>query len=451
MHRTRPESSPRSRPWGTPLLLAAPLLAAVACSGSGTASSDTAAAPPIAVEAVPARSGTLPLVERLSGIARAANQVELRPEIPGIVQEVRVASGAAVRKGQALVRLRDTSQREQLEGAEAALQVAEASAEEARARTRELRAQVVRSRALAEEDLVSPVERETLEAQLAAAEASAAQAVARVAQARATVEERRADLDRTVVRAPMDGRVGRRNVEVGMRVGPESLLFVLGDPTRLIVEVPITEAMLSYLQEGQPVELIGPSSATGPVRGTLARIPPFLAPGSFSTVGEIDIDNTDGKLQPGMFLAVDVRYGETRTATLVPTSSLWEDPGTGTWSLFIVRIDATVAESRELSEETHPVERRPVIVIAEGRTAAGVSGVNEGEWVVTVGQHLLARAGDGAMARVRPTTWEQVVELQRLQREDLLERFLDKQQRLARELGAEPPPNEDYVGDASGR
>jgi len=46
---------------------------------------------------------------------------------------------------------------------------------------------------------------------------------------------------------------------------------------------------------------------------------------------------------------------------------------------------------------------------------------------------------------VRPTTWERVLELQGLQREDLLEGFMEKQRRVARALGAEIPDDPELV------
>jgi RND family efflux transporter MFP subunit len=423
------------------------LLFAVGCGGSETPA--PSAGPPPSVEAVQARAGALPLVERLSGVARAANQVELRPEIAGVVEAVLVRSGDPVRAGQPLVRLRDDTQREQVAQAEAALRLAEASAREADARRGELEAQVVRTRTLASQELVSALELETREAQLVALEAAAAQERARVEQARATLEERRAALARTVVRAPVSGRVGRRLVETGARVDSGTLLFVLGSLDRLIVEIPLTEGMLAYLEEGQPARLTSRAMGETVLEATLSRIPPVLAEGSFSTIGEIDVLNEGAPLRPGMFVNVEIFYGESRTATLVPTGAVWEDPRTGDRSVFVVRPAPDDARSLEsataLSERPLPVERRPVDVVAEGRDSIGISGVEQGEWIVTVGQHLLAEEGVET-ARVRPTTWERVVSLQSLQREDLLRGFLEKQRRIAEERGADPAPSREYVG-----
>ncbi len=101
---------------------------------------------------------------------------------------------------------------------------------------------------------------------------------------------------------------------------------------------------------------------------------------------------------------------------------------------------------------------RTVHVLAEGQGRSGVDGVLDGEWVVTLGQHLLheqlqATGSDVATARVRTTSWQWVLELQGLQREDLLEEFLTKQRRIAGVLGAELPSDPEVVEDvlAGGR
>jgi RND family efflux transporter MFP subunit len=319
------------------------------------------------------------------------------------------------------------------------LRQGEATAGESRAQFQELEAQVVRARALAAQELISPLELETLEAQLAAA-------VSRVEMAEATLEERRAEMREALVRAPVGGRIGRRDAEVGMLVDPSTVLFLLGDLDELIVAIPLTETMLGYLREGQTVR-VGSAALSEPVEATLSRISPFLEAGSFSTSGEIDLANPEGRLRSGMFVTVDVLYGESEEATLVPAAALWEEPSTGVLGLYVVEVAAAepaAGESGEISAQAHPAEFRPVEVRAEGGGVAGVAGVEPGEWVVTVGQHLLSR-DEGTQARVRPVSWQRVQHLQALQREDLLQGFLAKQQRIARERGAEPPSNEEFL------
>jgi RND family efflux transporter MFP subunit len=423
--------------------------AAVGCGGRGAGSGGLEASLPPAVEALPARAGTLPLYEELSGSVRARNQVAIRPEISAAVREVLVLNGDRVVRGQVLVRLDASTEREQLRQAEAGLQVAEATAAEARARLAEIEANVTRLRALAERGLVSDLDLETREAQLQAAAAQAAQAEAGVGQARANLAESRSELERTVVRAPVAGHVGRRSVEVGMVVSPGDMLFVLGDLDDLIVEVPLTQAMLEEVAVGTPVEVEAREVAGRSMRAEISRISPFLEQSSFSTVAEIDVPVSDRILRPGMFVAVRVLYGESEAATLVPASAVWEDARTGSQLVFVVAdvdgLDEATATSEAIPEAARGVSARRVEVLAEGRGLTGIRGVDEGEWVVTLGQHLLFErlqadgAGGATPARVRPVPWARVLELQGLQREDLLEGFLAKQRRVAEAIGAELP------------
>ena len=443
-------------------------LLGLACAGSpgGPGGVEERRAP--LVEAVAARSGALPIEETTPGVVRARNQVAIRPEVSGRIVAVPVAIGQAVERGRLLVRLDDAELRDRLRQSEADVRLAEAGAEAARARVAELAARVSRSRELAAERLISAQEMESLEAQLDALRASAAEEAARVEQRRAAAEERRSALAKTEVRAPVAGRLGGRRAEVGMQVDPGDVLFVVGDPDELIVEVNLTEKMLATVEPGQPV-LIETGSASGePVRAELTRISPFLEAESFTTVGEIDVDNRAGSLRPGMFVDVRILVGESRRATLVPVSALWEDPASGRRGLFVIAqgagLDAPAAAPPAEAGEPRAVDFRPVTVLAEGRGAAGVEGVEEGAWVVTVGQQLLAAdlqtaalaaaaaAGDGGgaapsapTARVRPVTWDHVLELQDLQDEDLLEGFLDKQRKVAAALGAEIPESEEVV------
>ncbi len=445
--------------------LTAPVTLAVAVALAACGGVDdkaTAERPVPLVEAVAARTGTLPLHETVNGVVRARNQVSIRPEIAGAIVEVLVTSGEAVDRGQPLVRLDDDELADQVRQAEAGVRLAEAAAAEARARVTELETRVRRTRALAEAELVSAQELETREAQLAALEAAAELAAARVEQARATAGERRSALAKTVVRSPVAGRVGQRRAEVGMRVDPDVELFVAGGHERMRVEVPLTERMMDRVVEDMPVVVESRGPAAEPIRATLSRVSPFLAEDSFTTVGEIDVDNSDGRLRPGMFVTARILYGESRRATLVPASGVWEDPVSGRRGVFVVEGGSPEpAGERVAAEPIGPPETivfRSVEILAEGGASVGVDGVDEGERVVVVGQHMLAdqardearRLGDAAgpwtaRARVRATSWDRVQELQTLKREDLLAGFLDKQQRIAAALGAQIPASEAEV------
>jgi HlyD family secretion protein len=418
------------------------LVGALLVAGCGDGEARTGERPQRAipsVEVVDARTGGLPLEQRVSGIVQARNQVTIYAEIASRVEAVLVENGDFVRQGQPLVRLHARQYEEQLRQAEADLRVQQASADQAHARLRELQADLQRVEQLAERQVTSALEVEQLRARVAAAQADYERALAVVERTESTVAERRDGLSRTVVRSPVAGVIGSRNAEVGMRADGSTPLMVVGDLTQMRVRVMLTERMLGFIREGQPVKILPDDSGTSAIEASISRISPFLDSGSFSTEATIDVNNANGRLRPGMFVGVGILYGESDQATLVPNSALFEDPRTGRMAVFIApelrgqTFDAE-AQSDDGPALSDPVriEHREVDVVARGRAESGVRGIEEGDWVVVIGHDLVSAVYSGeVMARTRPMTWDRVISLQSLHQGDLLREFMDKQQAQA--------------------
>ncbi|MDX1638560.1 MAG: efflux RND transporter periplasmic adaptor subunit [Balneolaceae bacterium] len=390
-----------------------------------------------AVEAVEARYGSLPLSERLSGTVIAENQVELYSEINGRIEAVLVNNGAEVEKGDPLVRLNDDQYAEQVRQAEAGYRISSARLKQAEARLKQLQAEYKRSKSLADRDLTSDLEMETLEARMESAQADVELAKAELQQAESNLQERRELLSKTVIRAPISGAVGQRDAEIGMQVSPNTRLFTIGNLGNLRVEVVLTEDMLTRIEVGQTAEILVPGreGETNVLRAELSRISPFLNPVARSTEAEIDIENENELLRPGMFVAVDILYGESQQATLLPTSALYTDPTTGEEGVYVATSLGSEVQPVEVSSDsenppplTEPteVQFKTIDVIARGRMELGVTGVESGDWVITVGQHLLS--GGRQQARVRTSSWDHILTLQGYQRQDLLQNVLDSQQ-----------------------
>lgn len=168
-----------------------------------------------AVEVVAARTGVLPLVERVTGRVSAAGQVTIFPDVSGPVAEVLVRNGDAVRQGDVLVRIQIAGSQAQLQQARSNLKVAEAEVAEIEANLANLRRQYERASDLAERGLVARQEIDTLRTQVDAMEAGLARAQAQVAAVGAAVNQRTEIRRQAEVRSPLTGRVGQRNVEVG--------------------------------------------------------------------------------------------------------------------------------------------------------------------------------------------------------------------------------------------
>lgn len=385
-----------------------------------------------AVEAVEARFGSLPLEERLSGVVTASNQIDMYSRISAPILNVYVQDGDRVQEGDILIKLDDLEYQEQLKQVEANLRITLAQQRQAEAELNEVESQMRRQRVLDERDLSSELERERVEALLESAEASFELAQARVEQAQSTVDEQIQMLSRTEIRAPISGTVGQRSIEPGMLVNTGTMLFTIGDLTRSKVTINLTERMMQYVNRGQTVRIFSEILGDTVITASVSRISPFLGAGSFSTTAEIDIINENMALMPGMFVNVDVLYGESEQATVIPLSSIYRNSSTGESGVYVATgfgIESELLENskNELANLSNPVdtEFRSINVIARGRETAGVEGVNPGEWVVTVGQNLLSRDARD-IARIRPVSWNKIIAMQRMQPEDLLTEIMNQ-------------------------
>jgi membrane fusion protein (multidrug efflux system) len=244
-----------------------------------------------------------------------ADVAQVTPLIGGPVREVLVQDTQQVRRGDVLVRLDDTDARIAVAQAEANLasavrkvqglhatdsglgaQIAARAADEARAQAQIAAAQsdvektridLQRRQDLASTGAVSGDELSTAHnafntaaASLRAAQASRAQAAAtrsaavgdrdanralianstvdnnpEVLAARAALAQARVDLERTVLRAPIDGVVSRRQVQVGQRVQAGAMLMVIVPVEAAYVDANFKEVELTKVRPGQPVEL----------------------------------------------------------------------------------------------------------------------------------------------------------------------------------------------------
>jgi RND family efflux transporter MFP subunit len=367
----------------------------------------------------------------VNGTVISENQVALYPEISGRVVQVLARNGDFVRQGDRLVVIEASQYREQLKQAEASLRVNQAALSQAKAQQKELEAQFRRTAMLAEEGLASQVEVETLQAQLDSAMAAIELAEAQIQESESVIEETRTILSKTEVRAPVTGTIGRRNAQVGMQVSTNTELFTIGNLNELRVEVVLTAEALQQVEVGQRVKIYARSgmSEQQVFNARLSRISPFLDPVTRSTEAEIDIRNQGGVLRPGMSVVVEILYGESRQATLVPASAMFTHPTTGDEGVYVIPFLQEPASEEQnggdgVSALSPPMltEFREVQVVAEGRMEIAVSDLQPKTWVVTVGQNLLAEGREQALVRV--TTWERVLALQSLQREDLLQEVL---------------------------
>jgi len=390
-----------------------------------------------AVEAVEVVLGSLPLEERLAGSVRARNQVEIFPQVSGPIVEVLANDGDRVEAGDPLVRLRDVDYRERLRQAESGLAVALARVQQAEANLTRVQANLRRIEAMAERNLTSVADLEAARADALSAEADLALMRAQLDQAESLVAERREELAHTVVRAPVSGVVGSRNAEVGQLASSNTPLFVIGDPSDMIVEVTLTQRMLGYIHPGTTTNIVSDSAPDQIIEAQITRISPFLHPVTRTTTAEIEVARPTEVLRPGMFVSVNVLYGETELAPVIPNSAIYRNPRDGRTGVYAASLESAAPDSEPTDvsggplQPIGPVPIRfvPVEIIARGRLSTAVRGVEPGDWVVTIGHHLL-EGNESGQALIQPTPWDHIIRLQQMQTRDLLDLIRRRQEAL---------------------
>lgn len=347
-------------PLRTPALLAAAALALAACG-----SEPPAPPPPPEVVVASARTGALPDRREYVGQVRAVNEVEVRARVRGYLLEQRFREGARVAAGELLFRIDPSAYEVALAEARGRLAQAQAASERSRRdfeRARELRTQNVVSDAV-------------LDARRAERDAAAAE----VESAQAAVAAAELDLSWCSVDAPIAGRIGLAQVDVGSLVGESGQDTVLArivevDPVHVYFSPTELERLGGAGAPALPVELILGDGTPYPERGAVDYVDPTVDPTRGTVTARALVPNPEGALKPGQFVRVVVAFPDLPAAVLVPERAVLEEQG-GSYVL-VVGDDARVEYRRVRAGISHQGWRRVVEGLASGERVV-VDGVQK--------------------------------------------------------------------------
>ncbi len=228
------------------------------------------------------------------GSLRSNESVVLRPEVSGRIQSIGFRDGQAVRRGQLLV------------GLDAALNEAEVA--QARAEFDLANSNLKRTEDLARKSFVSSSAQEQAASSVQVAEARLKLAEARLAKMR--------------IVAPFDGVVGIRNVSVGDYVKDGAELVNVEDIRSLKVDFRLPERYFTQLKPGLPVEVVADALPGARYLGSIDAINHRVDASGRSLEVRAKLDNTDGRLRPGMFARVKVLLGDRPNALMVPEEAV---------------------------------------------------------------------------------------------------------------------------------
>ncbi|WP_038167070.1 efflux RND transporter periplasmic adaptor subunit [Verrucomicrobium sp. BvORR106] len=281
------------------------------------------------------RKGEIRLTVTATGNLEPTNEVTIGSELSGTTLEVYVDINDRVKKGQPLAKLDTSKLQQQTESSRASVISAEAKVAQVQATLKESEATLSRLQDLQRISNGKMPAKADMDAAVAAtdrdkADLRAAQASVKEAEAQVKINER--DLEKAVIKSPIDGIVLTRSLEPGQTVAasftaPE--LFVLAENLELMeLNVAVAEADIGRVEAGQKATFTVDAWPDRSFSANVLRV-------SFGSVvtdnvvtyqTELEVSNKDLSLRPGMTATADIHVAESKDVFLVPTAALRFDP-----------------------------------------------------------------------------------------------------------------------------
>lgn len=296
------------------------------------------------------------------GTLKAVNGVDVTAELGGKVVKINFEAGDRVKKGDLLVQLDDSTDVADLAGLRAQVKLDEQS--------------LNRTRTLYGKKLASKEQLDTAETQLERSKANLAAKQAMIAQ--------------KAIKAPFDGQLGIREVDLGQYVSPGTAIVTLQALDHLFVNFSLPEQGLGKVARGQDVDIHVDSWPDTVFKGKIIAVSPKVDPSTHNVAVQAELDNPDHKLKPGMFADVNVYAGSAQDVVTIPNTAvnytLYGD------SVFVVESadDKDNAKLKAVQRFIKLGEQRDNLVVV-------TDGLKAGEKVVSAGGFKLH---DGAPVQI---------------------------------------------------
>jgi membrane fusion protein (multidrug efflux system) len=316
--------------------------------------------PPTAVTTtVAAQSEWQPTLDTIGTVA-AINGVTVSTDLAGIVDKLAFTSGTAVKAGDLLIHLNTDQEQAQLEQARAQLDLA--------------RVTLNRDRDLLVKRTIAQQDYDTAEATYR--------------QNEATVDQYKALIARKTLRAPFDGVVGIRQVNLGQYLNTGDAVVTLQSFDPIYVNFTLPQQDLSKLGVGQAVDVRLDAYGDQVFPGKITAINAMVDQATRNIQVQATLGNSELKLRPGMFARVSVILPERESVIALPVSSVHYAPYGD--SIFVVSDgkDETTGKPVKTVKE-HFVK----LGASRGDLISVTSGVQPGDEVVTSGVFRLKSGG----------------------------------------------------------
>ena len=330
-----------------------------------------------------AATGNLVVSISASGTLQPTRSVDVGSELSGTLETVLANENDRVTKGQIVARLDTAKLSDSVAKSKAALDAAEASVAQTEATLGEARANLDRLRRVAELSggkVPSKTELDSAEAVWRRAVANLASARASVSQAKATLQTDQTNIEKAVIRSPINGVVLTRKVEPGQTVAAQMttpVLFVIAeDLTKMELQVKVDEADVSTVKLGQPASFTVSAWPGRSFPATIQRV----GLGSTTTDNVVTyktvltVANDDLALRPGMTATSRIVTAKRDNVLLVPNAALRFSPSagpeTGSQGGVVSRLMPRPPQPKKQQPKAVQGDARQVWVLREGQSVA---------------------------------------------------------------------------------
>jgi RND family efflux transporter MFP subunit len=297
-----------------------------ACSkGEAKKSAEQAAKPPVAVEAVAATASELTDGIQVTGSLEPKFSVDIKTQIPGLIQQVYVTEWVRVRKGQALARI-DVAETEALvKRAEAAVESGKANLAQAGVAATRAERERERMFRLKESGLATQQAVDDARSEAEAAQTRVDAARAQLGVAGGDLHQTKARQAKSLVLSPMDGIVALRDVNVGDLASDAAAgkpIFRIVDNRLLNLTVTVSSADSARIKAGQPVEFSVDALPGRIFTGTVMFINPELSSADRSLKVIAEVNNVPEILKGGLFAKGRIVTGTRSGVVQIPRSAI---------------------------------------------------------------------------------------------------------------------------------
>ena len=177
------------------------------------------------------------------------------------------------------------------------------------------------------------------------------------------------------LKAPINGIIIERKASMGELVGKEKEIFTISDPADLWVIAEIKERDIGAVKTGQDASFTVLAFPGEMFHGKLVRIGNQVEPESRTLEVRIEVNNTDGRLKPGMFADVEITTTVFQDIIVIPDTALQTDEDN---QIVFVALEGNKFQKRAVKIGLEPRGRAQV-----------VEGLKAGEKIVTEGSFIL--------------------------------------------------------------